>query len=117
MPLNTYVASVCLANVVISIGATCLYYKLLWALTDSPAFAVQLCGAVQSIMCGGALLALGHISPPQRAAQKRIPLRSWFEVAGWGAALAHGTAPRGTSVCQTRVSDIGHHGVPGTPRP
>ena len=77
------VPAVCAANVVISVLSTCLYFKFLWALQDSPAFAVQIAAIVQALLSGCLLCVLDVAGLARRQHQVAIPLRRWLELAGW----------------------------------
>ena len=83
MALGVEVALVCIANVVISVVATCLYYRQLWALNESPAFATQLGCAIQAAICACVLGALRMLGKSPSALRRRIPMRVWVELACW----------------------------------
>jgi hypothetical protein len=82
MPLPI-VPTVCFANVVISILSTCLYFKFLWALQASPAFATQISAVVQALMSGIMLCVLDVAGLARARHQVAIPLRRWLELACW----------------------------------
>lgn len=74
---------VCVANVVISIVSTCLYYRQLYVLQSAPAFAVQLDAWMQVVVCGVALWLLEVCGLARRSKQAAISISRWAELAAW----------------------------------
>ena len=71
------VASVCGWNVVISVLSTCLYFRQIWALQDSPAFAVQWGALVQAVLSGLLLCLLDVTGLAPRMCEPAIALCEW----------------------------------------
>mmetsp|Transcript_22399 Transcript_22399/g.48902 ORF Transcript_22399/g.48902 Transcript_22399/m.48902 type:complete len:373 (+) Transcript_22399:197-1315(+) len=73
-------AAVCISNVLISVGATCLYQRELYHLNAYPAFTNQLNAVMQAVICAVCLGLLEFTGLARWCSQPQTPLCSWIEL-------------------------------------
>ncbi|KAL1496898.1 hypothetical protein AB1Y20_014478 [Prymnesium parvum] len=73
--------AVCVANVLTSVVATCLYYTELYHLRAAPAFATQLNAALQAALCALCLALLDATRLAPRRREAPVAPRAWLALA------------------------------------